>query len=549
MTASPEAKLVLKESKTSQSFEFNVGEVNGGGEVEVSRLGARAEILDPQRVCIHGAILDAANKQPAQVRLSMRSPNGQYIPPYGHRREVNAGWFQDYGADLQLGDTSFAYIDGRFQVELPVGDVYVEVTKGFEYEPIRRRVTIAPGQRELKLEISHLYDLRSQGWSSGDTHVHFISPSTAVREGQAEGLNLVNLLASQWGDMFTNVGDFHAGPLTSRDRETIVWIGTENHQHILGHINLIGTRSPIMPMCTGGPVESWIGDPVLSSMAEWADAARERDGLAVAPHFPWPNGELAADIVLGKLDAIEIRPAFGEQFDALNIQEYYRYLNCGYRLPIVGGTDKMQSGYPVGGERAYVYVGEGEFSFDLWAKGLKRGNTFMSAGPLLFLKVEGRNPGEEITVRSGGATLDITVEAKSAIPFHLVQIVMNGKVVASRDARNGTREMKLQDNIKVDGPAWLAARCSSRFSTAPASDGYPFRVCAHTSPVYVKVSGQELFSPPAASYMLQLLQSSLTWLDNLAIRPDPEQFQRIRKVFIDAQERLHQRLHAQAIPH
>jgi hypothetical protein len=27
--------------------------------------------------------------------------------------------------------------------------------------------------------------------------------------------------------------------------------------------------------------------------------------------------------------------------------EYYRYLNSGYRLPLVGGTDKMSSAVPV----------------------------------------------------------------------------------------------------------------------------------------------------------------------------------------------------------
>lgn len=34
-------------------------------------------------------------------------------------------------------DTFFAYIDGTFQVELPVGEVYVEITKRFEYAPNR----------------------------------------------------------------------------------------------------------------------------------------------------------------------------------------------------------------------------------------------------------------------------------------------------------------------------------------------------------------------------------------------------------------------------
>src|SRR5205823_6125158 len=131
-------------------------------------------------------------------------------------------------------------VDGTFQVELPLGEVYVEMAKGFEYGAVRRRVTIAPGQRQLDLEIPRQIDLRSQGWVTADTHVHFLSPSTAVLEAQAEGLNLINLLAAQWGDLFTNVGDIRNEPLVSRDKETMVWVGSENRQHILVHIAMLG---------------------------------------------------------------------------------------------------------------------------------------------------------------------------------------------------------------------------------------------------------------------------------------------------------------------
>ena len=42
---------------------------------------------------------------------------------------------------------------------------------------------------------------------TADTHTHFLSPTTALLEAQAEGLNLINLLAAQWGALYTNVGD------------------------------------------------------------------------------------------------------------------------------------------------------------------------------------------------------------------------------------------------------------------------------------------------------------------------------------------------------
>src|SRR5207244_8063688 len=121
--------------------------------------------------------------------------------PYGQRTEINNGWFQDYVADLMMMDTPFAYVYGTFQFELPVGEIFVEMTKGFEYSPVRRKVQIAPGQRELKLEIARFADLRKEGWITADTHVHFLSPSTAVREGQAEGVNLIKLLAAKGRDL------------------------------------------------------------------------------------------------------------------------------------------------------------------------------------------------------------------------------------------------------------------------------------------------------------------------------------------------------------
>ena len=133
---------------------------------------------------------------------------------------------------------------------------------------MRKKLTIEPNQRELNLEISPLVNFRSQGWVSADTHVHFLSPSTAILEGQAEGLNLINLLAAQWGDLFTNVGDMAQGPLVSHDGETMVWVGTENRQHILGHLGLLGGHgAPVYPMSASGPGESYIGDPLWSSLS------------------------------------------------------------------------------------------------------------------------------------------------------------------------------------------------------------------------------------------------------------------------------------------
>ena len=124
---------------------------------------------------------------------------------------------------------------------------------------------------------------------------------------------------------------------------------------------------------------------------------------------------------------------------------------------------------------------------------------------------------------------------------------MNGRVVASREVKGGTRELVLKENIQVPGPAWLAARCYSNLDPIPGggnrNEGNS--ICAHTSPVYVKIPGQELFSAPVATYFLTLVEGAETWLDKLAVRPDPERLNDVRRVFREAREHLQRRLQAQ----
>jgi hypothetical protein len=127
-----------------------------------------------------------------------------------------------------------------------------------------------------------------------------------------------------------------------------------------------------------------------------------------------------------------------------------------------------------------------------------------------------------------------------------VEIVSNGKVIASREEKAGARELTLKERVRLDGPAWLAARCSSRYG--PTTSWY-FAIAAHTSPVYVRIAGKALFSADTAAYMLTLIDGAQTWVENLAIRPDPGRFEKIRKTFTDARERLHRKMHEHGIPH
>jgi hypothetical protein len=521
VTASPAATLIV------DGCEFPV-ESLGGEQLNPVDM-PNVQVVAGERAWVQVALVDAATGRPTCCRVHLKSPLTGYLPPYGHRREVNEGWFEDYGADLKLGDTAYAYVDGTFRAELPIGDVYVEAVKGFEYRPLRTRARIEPGQTELRLELQRALDSRRAGWVTADTHVHFISPQTAWLEAQAEGLNMVHLLAAQWGDLFTNVGDYTGAPSgVSRD-DTLVWVGAEHRQHLLGHMSLLGTRgSPVAPLSASGPEESYLGDPTWVSLSDWADACRERDGLVVIPHFPNPFAEAVASIVLGKVDAVEVRD-FHWGVDSEGVRTWYRFLNCGYRVAAVGGTDKMSAGVPVGGVRTYANVGDAPLSFDTWAAAVRRGRTFSSSGPLLELTVEGEPMGAEVRLGAGGGTVEVEARAECVHPIHHLEIVHDGLVVAREHASGvGRRALRVHARVPVRRSGWIAARCAGDHRLWQS---WTVVSAAHTSPVYLHVDGRPAFDMGDAAHLRAILEGARLWVDALAVVPDASTAARLRSTF------------------
>ncbi|GIT58773.1 MAG: hypothetical protein Ct9H300mP19_07210 [Dehalococcoidia bacterium] len=163
----------------SATLSVNGSDIDAGELLETGQASSQdgkvtTRVLTSQRTWVHGKIIDSSSGKPTPARIHFRSPDGRYFPPYGHTHEVNDNWFEDYGADLLLGDTQYAYVDGTFQGELPVGDVFVEVAKGFEFEPVRQKLRIKPGQRDLEIPIERNSNLRQSGWVTADTHTHFL---------------------------------------------------------------------------------------------------------------------------------------------------------------------------------------------------------------------------------------------------------------------------------------------------------------------------------------------------------------------------------------
>ncbi len=488
------------------------GELAERGTVETPR--ARLEVVDPGKNWVRVRVVDADTEQPIPCRVAFRSPEGIPYQPHGHHDHLlsdKGTWHLDVGGDVRLGHITYAYVDGACEGWLPRGEVLVDAARGFEYEPLRAAITIEPGQRDLTLRLKRWKNMNAEGWYSGDSHVHFLSTLGARLEGACEDLNVVNLLQAQWGHLFTNTEDFVGQPVATADGRTIVYTGQENRQHLLGHLILMGLKQPVMPWSSDGPSEAELGGTLETTLSAWADACHAQGGTVVSPHFPMPNGEPAALIATGRTDAVEMLAHQMYQH-----YEYYRYLNGGYRLPLVGGTDKMTADVPVGLYRTYVRLPrDEEFSYESWCRNLRLGRTFLSGGPLLRFTVDGAEIGDTVSLPRSGGTVEVEAEAESIFPIHSLEIVQEGRVVASTEEPQGARRLRLHTTLRVDRHTWLAARTGGPgYATAiPHHDGWQRGVMAHTSPIYVAVAGPwGMYSAETAQYMLTLLHGGLDYI-------------------------------------
>jgi hypothetical protein len=523
-------------------------------QVESARSELPLQLVQPvtQRVTLRA--IERASGQCVPVKLHVHGEWGEYLAPVDRHRILNPAWFEDYSVDFLHGGTweggsirshACTYVPGETTIDLPLGNVYIELSKGFEIRPVRKTVHVTADTDEIVIELEKLLPWREMGWVTADTHVHFLSPMSALLEGSAEGVNIVNLLASQWGELMTNVGDFD-GKTTWGSKEAggsgeyLVRVGTENRQHVLGHISLLGYSGGIIaPMTTGGPDESALGDPIEILLTEWARQCKKQGGLVVLPHFPQPRAEHAASIVGGDVDALEMT-SWGYLYggiDPYSLADWYRYLNCGYLVAAVGGTDKMSANTAVGTVRTYARLVPGEaFTYEAWMDAVRRAETFVTYGPLLEFAVDGHPMGSRIEMSARGGTVDVTWQVASVtIPMSRVELMVNGEIQES--VAVSPEEGSGHWSVKVDRSSWLALLVRGHYADKPEI------IAAHSSPVVIMVEGSPMLAAADAVTILEQIEGALAYLDTVGTRAEDTVYRRMRMVLTSAHRSLHNRMH------
>ena len=197
---------------------------------------------------------------------------------------------------------------------------------------------------------------------------------------------------------------------------------------------------------------------------------------------------------------------------------WYHLMNVGLPVKASGETDfPCMSGTRVGQGRSYVQLGkQNRLDYPQWCRALARGRSYVSDGYAHALRfhVNGKTSGDDLQLAAPGrVTVTASVafspetplepayggaipaggprhvgdtvlmrEAQSLNPVYergrrLVEVVVNGRVAASREVPADGREHAVELSVPVDRSSWIAVRQFPQL---------------HTNPVNVLVAGKPI---------------------------------------------------------
>jgi hypothetical protein len=465
-------------------------------------------------------VRDAASGAATAARVSVGDAQGRaYVPDA-------AWWHADDAFDRSLRPFEFRYfhVPGSAELTLPVGEIRVEVQHGLETRPFHRSVRIdGDATTDLEVSLERIADLSSEGWQSGDLHVHMNyggsyrnDPEHLAFQADAEDLHLVENLIVNKEQRIPDVGTFDGTPALYPDAKVVIDHSQEFHTSFWGHLGLLGLRDHLLlPDYAAYP--NTAAASLYPPNAVVLDLARAQGGVSGYVHpfdsLPDPSAvdmpltnELPVDVALGKVDYYEAVGFVNDPFATQQV--WYRLLNCGLRVAAGAGTDAMANFAslrgPVGMNRVYVRT-PAPLDHRHFLDALAAGRSFATNGPLLRFTLGGEELGSAIELPAGAHRLELAASLRSIVPVDHFELVRNGEVIASLPLDEGGSSGRARQTLEIDRSGWYLVRAWNSRATHPVLDVLPF---ATTSPIYVTVGDQPLRSPADAGYFI-------AWIDRL----------------------------------
>jgi hypothetical protein len=477
--------------------------------------GAQTAVVDRAVARVDGAELRLV--APTCVRWSVVDANG-------------GAWFPD-NVPRKWDVHHRPFFHGReVTVPVPATELRVVCARGLEFDRVERVVCPDPGQRlVVEVDPPRLFDPAGAGWYGGDLHIHLnysgdlvCTPQDAARMQHGEGLHLANLVAGNVSSARVYdrelLEQFPDVDLPWSGADMVARMGVEYRDDLLGHVHALGLR--------GTPSRYHAGHEHSDQPDDWPPneaACRELRSLGATVGYAHPSfaafpddwsterffaaprsaeaRELIADAALGVVDSIDLISPFDND-GAVFL--YHRLLSCGLRLAATAGTDVFLSfshgpgvaSNPPGWGRVYADLNGAALTVAAFQDAIRAGRTLVTNGPWLTFDVDGHGPGTVLD-RGAGSRIEVRAQAHGA-GAEDVTIVGPDGVLARCPAAE-----PLRCTVTVDGPLWIAAAVRG-----PGNDRVLDKsVFAHTSPVYIDVTGRRVARAADARWCLGYLDT------------------------------------------
>lgn len=405
-------------------------------------------------------------------------------------------WRQD--RDLKVLEVTahdashFILLEGQAAFRLPrsrtdQNEKYrLEAYHGMFFEPAEIEFTLqAEEQKTIAIDLKPIAPGRQDKWLAADDHIHLMraqeDDELFLKWLQAEDLAVGNFLELQRQQhaalqyAFGRKGEARAKGFSIRS-------GHETRSRFYGHTLVLGPEQMIRPLSIG---HIYANSPAAYPFPTvFFQQGRDSGGVVGFAHFAGgqPNSTLIMNLARKSIDFIELF-----QFGVLHTERWYELLNAGFRVVGIAGSDFPASlrskDWPrifplLGPERALVKAGPGESAYDAWEEGVRQGAVLVSNGPLLEFAVNGKSSGATESWSGSSKTLKGEASVVFHRPIEKLEIVVNGRVVATRGGDAKKTALQLPFEAVVTESSWIAARASALHREGE------FEIWAHANPAY-----------------------------------------------------------------
>ncbi len=496
-------------------------------------------VIQEQKCRVKITIIDAKTKKPIPGVIRCLSQSGEQAIP------VTGLLARGQGLDEKSVIQGWYVISEPCEVLLPRQPLRLEAFSGVETEMTTVSIDLT-GQNEKALTIPLRYfsQISQQGWYSGNTHLHLSNLSKEQADQylkeipRADRLDIlfISYLERAVVDKDYITNRYPIGDLKELWSTGVLINNGEEHRHNFGeqgegfgHVMLLNIKNLIQPVSIGPGISRRGSDGM--PLQHGIEEAHRQGGVAVWCHNNWGMEDIP-NFVSGKLDAQNI---FDGGSHGSYEDSFYHFLNAGIRVPFSTGTDWFM--YDL--SRVYVRV-VGSLGIKPWLDALVAGRSFISNGPLFRFNIDGKEVGDTVDLKSAKA-VEVSGEAIGRINFEKLELLQNGEVIAETapQARSGHFEARLDRDIKITEPSWLALRVSAK-----ASNEYGRPLFGHTSPIYVKLGGKSIRKAEEVQFLIQQMEQARQTMASKALFPTKTERDRVLAVYDRGIEVLRGKVHS-----